>query len=69
MEENSFGKNLRKFRNAANLTQAQLADLVGVSLLTFFRWEKGETRDITKRVFPLSLILGSGRLSAISNEV
>lgn len=52
MEENSFGERLRKLRKAASLSQTQLAELIGVSLLTLFRWEKGErhprTEDIKK---------------------
>jgi len=34
-------KNLKELRERARLTQPQLADKVGVSPSTIFRWEKG----------------------------
>ena len=38
----SFGERLKKFRKKAGLNQTQLAEKIGVSLLTLFRWEKEE---------------------------
>ncbi len=38
----NFGERLKKFRKKSGLTQTQLAEAVGVSLLTCFRWEKNE---------------------------
>ena len=38
----NFGERLKKLRKKAGLTQTQLAETVGVSLLTCFRWEKNE---------------------------
>ena len=35
-------KNLERLRKAAGLTQAQLAELVGVDQATVSRWESGE---------------------------
>ena len=37
-----FGERLKTLRKKAGLNQTQLAESVGVSLLTLFRWEKGE---------------------------
>ena len=38
----NFGERLKKLRKKSGLTQTQLAETVGVSLLTCFRWEKNE---------------------------
>ena len=38
----NFGERLKKLRKKSGLTQTQLAEAVGVSLLTCFRWEKNE---------------------------
>lgn len=43
MGTSEFGRRLRFFRDRAGLTQAQLADRLGVHELTVCRWETSET--------------------------
>lgn len=38
---NHLGDQIRRWREAASLTQADLAELVGVQLITVSRWENG----------------------------
>ena len=38
----TFGERLKRLRKKAGLNQTQLAEKIGVSLLTVFRWEKGD---------------------------
>jgi len=40
-DKNIFAKRLKEFRVQEHLTQAKLADLTGVSIITVKRWEKG----------------------------
>ena len=42
MDNNNFTKRLKELRKKAGLTQSELANAIGASLLTIFRWEKGE---------------------------
>lgn len=42
-----FGKELRKHRKASKLTQAQLAELIGVEKRTIGRYEKGQIKRVT----------------------
>ena len=57
MEDNSFAQNLRKLRKSAGLSQTQLADLVGVSLLTLFRWEKGDRQPRAEEIKKIAQVL------------
>lgn len=41
--ENAFAQRLRALRKKAGLTQEELAGLVDVSIMTFRRWEWGES--------------------------
>lgn len=41
MKELRFAQNLRQLRNAKNMTQAQLAKMLGVDQRTISAWEKG----------------------------
>lgn len=38
-----FSKNIKKYRKANNLTQAQLAQIIGVSRTTISAWENNQT--------------------------
>ena len=42
LDTNEFARRLRKQRLQKGLSQTELSNAVGVSLLTVFRWEKGE---------------------------
>ena len=57
MSEN-FGARLKALRKKAGLTQSQLADKIGVSLLTLFRWEKNERQPRVEDVKALAKALG-----------
>jgi transcriptional regulator with XRE-family HTH domain len=49
---------LKKYRELKNLTQQQLADLVGVTLLTIHRWETGKGEIKSGKLEKLAEILG-----------
>ena len=55
-----LGENLKKFRLQRELTQEQLADVLGVSAQAVSRWENGTTYpDITLLRVTLKLLLTS----------
>lgn len=39
----AFALRLRAFRDAAGYTQQEVADSVGVVVMTYIRWERGDT--------------------------
>ncbi|WP_210203311.1 helix-turn-helix domain-containing protein [Labrys okinawensis] len=53
-----LAKRIRALRLAADLTQLQLADAVGVSRAAVAFWETGRAGDINKHLAPLSQALG-----------
>lgn len=53
-----LAENIRKFRTDADLTQAKLADLVGVTRATVTQWEKGWSQPRMGAVEKLSEVLG-----------
>ena len=55
---NTFGYNLRRIRRARDLTQKELADLVGVHLNTVLRAESGEQDTRWSVVEKLAQVLG-----------
>ena len=63
-----LGENLKKFRLQRELTQAQLADVLGVSAQAVSRWENGTTYpDITllptiASYFEITRAYGNGEL-------
>ena len=54
----SLGETLRTLRDAAGLSQAQLAALTGVSRNAVSQWEAGATQPSTKRLMALAAALG-----------
>lgn len=58
MDENRFGFRLRELRERAGLTQAQLADAVGVKVLAVTRWERGEREPGWSNIVALAAALG-----------
>ena len=53
-----LAENIRKFRTDADLTQAKLADLVGVTRATVTQWERGWSQPRMGAVEKLSEVLG-----------
>lgn len=53
-----LAENIRKFRTDADLTQAKLADLVGVTRATVTQWETGWSQPRMRAVEKLSEVLG-----------
>lgn len=51
-------KNLRKLRRAADLTLQQVAEAIGVSYMTYWRWEHGEAEPGAKYVVPIANLFG-----------
>jgi transcriptional regulator with XRE-family HTH domain len=47
----SFGKKLRKLREEKNLTQEELANMVGVSLKTISRYEAGQSKPRYRKIY------------------
>lgn len=67
-EENKIGKNIKKFRTLANLTQKQLAQKCGLAAITIRQYESGAREPKAKQqeiicsalnIPPLALITGS----------
>ena len=54
----TFGKRLKELRKKSGLNQSQLAEKIGVSLLTLFRWEKGERTPRLEDIKALAKALG-----------
>ncbi|MDE6361794.1 MAG: helix-turn-helix domain-containing protein, partial [Clostridia bacterium] len=55
---NDFGDFLYALRKEKGMTQAQLADLLGVTNKAVSKWETGEAMPETSLLLPLSRILG-----------
>lgn len=53
-----FATMLREFRKAADLTQAQTAERVGVHIQTYMRWERGDAEPGYSRLVELARVLG-----------
>ena len=56
-ESNEFSQRLRDLRKKAGLSQAKLAEFVGVSLLTIFRWENTERQPRLEEIKKIAEIL------------
>lgn len=57
MTEQEFGQRLRQYRREKQLTQQELADLLGVSNKSVSRWEGGSYPDVAT-LAPLARVLG-----------
>lgn len=57
-EKGGFSRWLQKFRKKANLTQPKLAKLVGISVITVKRWEKGVRTPRIEEIQKLCEVLG-----------
>ena len=60
-----LGEQFRDYRLNAKLTQQDVADKVGVSLITIRNFETGKAKNITLSNL-LSLLRGVGRLEAVN---
>lgn len=54
----TFGNRLKALRKSKGLNQTQLAEKIGVSLLTLFRWEKDERQPRMNEIKALAKALG-----------
>jgi len=52
-----LAENIKKYRKKAGLTQAQLAEKVGININTLQRYEYGEREPTTSTIFKISNIL------------
>ncbi|HKX77461.1 MAG TPA: helix-turn-helix transcriptional regulator [Novosphingobium sp.] len=52
-----FSQQLRSLRESHGLSVGALAQRVGVSKVTIWKWEKGETKPRTRMVIPLAMAL------------
>ena len=64
----SFGNRLRAFRKKAGLTQEQLADSTGFSLMTIRRWEWGERSPRVEEVKALAKALGVSEADLLNDS-
>jgi transcriptional regulator with XRE-family HTH domain len=61
------GEQLRNLRDALGLTQQQLADILGVTVITIIRSEKGQPSEMVQKYLELALRRGDLGI-AIANE-
>ena len=65
----SFESKLRKLRENKNLTQEELAKLVGVSLKTISRYEMGESKPRYRKIYDkLAEVLGTSHDYLVTDE-
>lgn len=65
---NTFGNRLKALRKKAGLTQGKLADIIGVSLLTLFRWEKNERQPKVEDIKALAKALGVSEAQLLNDD-
>lgn len=65
-EENSIGKNLKKFRNISGLTQQELAEKCGFATITIRQYENGTREPKTKQQAIICSALGIPRLALLT---
>ena len=65
----AFHLKLRELRKKAGLNQTQLAEKIGVSLLTLFRWEKGERQPRVEDIRKLANALNVSENDLLSNDI
>ena len=64
----NFGNRLKQLRKSKGLNQTQLAEKIGVSLLTVFRWEKGERTPRIEEVKALAKALGVSEAELLNDS-
>lgn len=64
----TFGNRLKQLRKSKGLNQTQLAEKIGVSLLTLFRWEKGERAPRVDEVKALAKALGVSEADLLNDS-
>ena len=57
MDNKNFAKRMKELREKAGRTQSELANEIGVSLFTIFRWEKGERQPRMEDIKKMALAL------------
>lgn len=67
MSEN-FSIRLKELRKKSGLNQSQLAEKIGVSLLTLFRWEKGERTPRLEEIKALAKALGVSEADLLNDS-
>ena len=63
-----FSKNLKNLRKKAGKSQTDLANAVGVSLLTVFRWEKGERQPRLDEIAKVAAVLNVTESELLSDS-
>ena len=63
-----IGENIRHYRKARQLTQAQLADRLGVTVQAISRWETGTGMPDTAQLVPLAQALNISTDTLLSNR-
>jgi transcriptional regulator with XRE-family HTH domain len=53
-----FGARVRRYRRAADYSQASLAEMLDIHLLTVSRWERGENKPDINGLYRLAAALG-----------
>lgn len=72
VEETGFAQRLRELRKKAGMSQTDLANAIGVSLLTVFRWENAERQPRLDEIKGLASTFGlseSELLNGVSPNV
>lgn len=64
----AFGSRLKTLRKKAGLSQTQLAEKIGVSLLTLFRWEKNERSPRFEEIKAIAKALGVPEADLLSDS-
>lgn len=64
----TFSNRLRALRKSKGLNQTQLAEKIGVSLLTVFRWEKGERTPRIEEVKALAKALNVSEADLLNDS-
>ena len=53
-----IGENIKRLRKNKNITQEQIAEILGVSITAVSKWERGETYPDITLLFPLAHYFG-----------
>ena len=69
MNQETLGQMLKRFREEAGLTQAELAERAGVSLRTIQGWEIDRRAAVRQDILRTMDVLGFGRMRELLNAV